>query len=289
MSQFKRQYQIKSNGKVLIDGTLPDAPQVTFTVENVFGGGVTYAEIAIYGLNRENRDLLSSRESRDKAGYRDIELLAGYEGNMSLVFSGIIRNAFKNSPDGINQVVLMYCRSSGFEFENSKVSKTFGRETPAIDVIRYVAKQFELPVSVYGDFSSDPAYMMGVTLSTDAKSAMNQLAATHNFAWQIENKKTVIIKKDTVKSEAMETYDPDRLLIGGTEVTDVGANIVVNLNPSLTPYAYINIKSVSPRANYSGVYEREVNVKQGRYKILQTTHTGDFEGDTWETRVQCLR
>jgi len=289
MNQFKRQYQIKSNGKVLIDGTKPDAPQVKFTIENIFGGGVSYAEMEIFNLNRENRDLLSSRESREEAGYRDIEFLLGYEGNLSTVFKGVIRNAFKNSPDGINQVVLMYCRSSGFEYENAKISKTFGRSTPALEVINFTAQQFGLPISVYGDFSSEPDYMMGLSLSTDVKSAMNQLAVTHGFAWQIENKKTVIIKSDTVRSEAMETYDPDRLLIGGTEVTDVGANIVVNLNPALTPYTYINIESVSPRANYSGVYEREVNVKQGRYKILQVTHTGDFEGDTWETRVQCLR
>lgn len=289
MNQFKRQYQIKSDGKVLIDGTLPDAPQVTFTVENIFGGGVTYAEINIYNLNRENRDLLTSRESREKAGYRDIELWAGYEGNLSVIFKGIIRNAFKNSPDGINQVVLMYCRSSGLEYENTQVSKTFGKGTPALDVIKFVAQQFGFPVSVYGDFSKDEPYMMGKSISSDAKSSLNELAVTHKFDWQIENKKTVIIKKDSVKSEAMEEYDPDGLLIGGTEVTDVGANIVVNLNPSLTPYTYINIKSISPRANYSGIYEREVNVRQGRYKILQTTHTGDFEGDTWETRVQCLR
>ena len=289
MNQFKRQYQIKSNGKVLIDGTKPDAPQVKFTIENIFGGGVSYAEMEIFNLNRENRVLLSSRESREKAGYRDIEFLLGYEGNLSTVFKGIIRNAFNNSPDGINQVVLMYCRSSGFEYENSKISKTFGRSTPALEVINFTAQQFGLPISVYGDFSSEPDYMMGISLSTDVKSAMNQLAVTHGFTWQIENKKTVIIKGDTVRSEAMETYDPDRLLIGGTEVTDVGANIVVNLNPALTPYTYINIESVSPRANYSGIYEREVNVKQGRYKILQVTHTGDFEGDTWETRVQCLR
>lgn len=289
MNQFKRQYLIKSNGKTIIDGTKVDAPQIAFTVENVFGGGVTYAEIGIYNLNRDNRDLLTSRESREKAGYRDIELWAGYEGNLSVIFKGIIRNAFKNSPDGINQVVTMFCRSSGFEYENAKVSKSFGKQTPAIDVIRYVAQQFGFPVSVYGDFSTEPTYMMGLAISTDAKSSMNELAQTHNFAWQIENKKVVIIKKDAVKSDVMETYDPNNLLIGGTEVTDVGANIVVKLNPSLTPYTYINIKSISPRANYSGVYEREVNVKQGRYKILQTTHTGDFEGDTWETRVQCLR
>lgn len=289
MNQFKRQYLIKSGGKTIIDGTKVDAPQITFTVENIFGGGVTYAEIGIYNLNRDNRDLLTSRESREEAGYRDIELLAGYEGSLSVIFKGIIRNAFKNSPDGINQVVTMFCRSSGFEFENIKVEKTFGRSTPAIDVIRYIGSQFGFPISVYGDFSSEPDYMMGVSISTDAKSSMNELAVTHGFAWQIENKKTVIIKNDAVKSEVMEEYDPNSLLIGGTEVTDVGANIVVNLNPSLTPYTYINIKSVSPRASYSGVYEREVNVKQGRYKILQTTHTGDFEGDTWETRVQCLR
>ncbi|WPH64015.1 hypothetical protein vBVpP1_13 [Vibrio phage vB_VpP_1] len=289
MNQFRRQYLIKSNGKTLIDGTKADAPQITFNVENIFGGGVTYAEINIYNLNRSNRDLLTSRESREGAGYRDIELWAGYEGSLSPIFQGIIRNAFKNSPDGINQVVTMYCRSSGFQFENAKVSNTFGKETPAIDVIKYVADQFNLPVSIYGDFSSEPPYMMGLSISTDAKSSMNELAITHGFAWQIENKKTVIIKLDAVRSEAMESYDPNSLLIGGTEVTDVGANIVVNLNPSLTPYTYINIESLSPRANYSGVYEREVNVKQGRYKIYQTTHTGDFEGDTWETRVQCLR
>lgn len=289
MNQFKRQYLIKSNGKTIIDGTKIDAPQLTFTVDNIFGGGVTYAEISIYNLNRDNRDLLTSRESREKAGYRDVELWAGYEGNLSVIFRGIIRNAFKNSPDGIDQVVTMFCRSSGFEYENAKVSQTFGKQTPAIDVIRYVAKQFGFPISVYGDFSSEPKYMMGLTISTDAKSSLNELAQTHGFVWDIENKKTVIIKLDAVRSEAMESYDPNSLLIGGTEVTDVGAKIVVNLNPSLIPYTYINIESLSPRANYSGVYEREVNVRQGRYKIYQTTHTGDFAGDTWETRVQCLR
>ena len=100
MNQFRRQYLIKSNGQTIVNGTNADAPQITFHAENVFGVGVTYAEINIFNLNRNNRDLLSSRESREEAGYRDIELWAGYEGNLSIIFSGIIRNAFKNSPDG---------------------------------------------------------------------------------------------------------------------------------------------------------------------------------------------
>ncbi|AUR82870.1 hypothetical protein NVP1029O_37 [Vibrio phage 1.029.O._10N.261.55.A7] len=289
MNQFKRQYLIKSGGKTIIDGTKADAPQVTFTVENVFGGGVSYAEISIYGLSRDNRELLSSRESREAAGYRDLELFAGYEGSLSVIFKGVIRNAFKNSPDGINQVVTMFCRSSGIEFENNRISKTFGESTPAIDVIKDVASGFDFPVSIYGDFSGEPVYISGLSISSDVKSALNELAVDHGFTWQIENQKTIIVKDGEVRSESAQTYDPNNLLIGGTEVTDVGANIVVKLNPSLTPYTYINIKSLSPRANYSGVYEREVNVKQGRYKILQTTHTGDFEGDTWESRAQCLR
>jgi len=289
MSQFNRQYKILSGGLVLVDGTKEDAPQITFTVENVFGGGVSYAEIVIYGLNQSSRDTLTDRETREKSGLKDIELMAGYEGNVSTIFKGVIRNAFKNSPDGINQTVTMYCRSSAYEFEDKQIERTFGNETPAIEVIRGVAEAFGLPLLVYGDFSDQQPYMFGYSATGDVKSEMNSLAYTHGFAWQIENRKTVIIKNGEARTEDVTTYDPNELLIGGTEVTDIGANIVVNLNPQLTPYTFVDINSSSPRANYSGVYERTVSVKQGRYRTYQITHTGDFEGDTWETRAQCLR
>ena len=65
---------------------------------------MSYAEINIYNLNPENRDLLTTREKREKADLKDIELWAGYEGNLSVVFSGVIRNAFQSTPDGINWV-----------------------------------------------------------------------------------------------------------------------------------------------------------------------------------------
>ena len=298
MNQFNRQYLIKSNGETIVDGTKPDPPQIIFSTESVFGArnldgyGVSCAEISVYNLNPGNRKLLTSKEARDKYGFRDIELWAGYEGNLSRIFGGVIRNAFVNTPDGVNQVVTMYCRSSGGEYENTAISKTFGKMTPAEEVIRYVAGSFGFPVSIHGDFSLEPNYSRGLSLSKDTKSILNDLAETHKFVWQIENKKVVIIKEGAVRTASVKNYTPESLLIGGTEITEIGANIAVMLDPSLVPYGKVNIKSSSPVASFSGVYLRDVNIKQGEFTIYQVAHNGvfcDADGGVWETRTVCKR
>lgn len=288
MKQFNRQYKIFLGGELMIDGTQENAPQITFTVENIFGGGVSYAEITISNLNRESRRKLLTRKEREK--YQDIDFWAGYEDNCSAIFKGVIRNAFKNTPDAKTQNITLYCRGSGIEFENKSFSKTWGKDTPYEQIIRETAQQFGLPVVVNGDFSTLPKAIMGATLSTDVKSALTGLAEQFDFKWQIENRKVVLIKDGFTRGTRFK-YDQSNLLVGGTEVTEVGANVTVKLNPALTPYTVLEIESESPVASYSGVYDRDLpdTVGKGKYTIYQVTHTGDFCGKTWDTKNQCLR
>lgn len=288
MNHFNRQYKIYMGGELIIDGAQENAPQVTFTVENIFGGGVSYAEITISNLGRESRKKLLTRSERKK--YEDIDLWVGYEGGVSSIFSGVIRNAFKNTPDAKAQNVTLFCRGSGYEYESQQINKTWGNNTPYSQIITETAKTFGLPVVSHGDFSSLPVAMFGLTVSTDTKSALSKFASEFGFKWQIENRKVVIIK-DGASREGLAKYDQRNLLIGGTEITEVGANVLVKMNPSLTAFTKIEIDSSNPQANFSGVYDRSLpdTVGKGVYTIYQVTHTGDFYGKTWDTRVQCIR
>lgn len=273
----------------MIDGTTSDALRVEFTVENLFGGGMSFAEIKIYNLNRANRNILISRKSRDNYDLQKIDFYAGYEGSCFSIFSGNIVNAFKNSDDGVNHVVTLYCTSAPANYDTARIEKVFGNNTPANDVIKFAAESFGLPAELYGDFPFK--YIKGMSLSTDSKEAMKELANEFNFDWQIENGKVVIVKDGEERTTSVKEVNQDDLLLGGTEITYTGCVITTLLDASFRPYTPVKVTTSNAVANYSGAYfDYSLDtINEGTYKVLQVTHKGDFTGETWETRSQCLR
>ena len=79
-------------------------------------------------------------------------------------------------------------------------------------------------------------------------------------------------------------------MVGSPEITEVGCDVIVKLNPQAKIGRKFKINSEFPRANFGNVYYTDIKdtVGQGTYSILRLQHSGDSYGDEWETKLTGL-
>jgi len=80
-------------------------------------------------------------------------------------------------------------------------------------------------------------------------------------------------------------------MVGVPEITEIGADVVVRINPTLKIGGQFEIKSEFAQVNYSNVYFQDVpeTLGQGVYTIQKLQFDGDSYGDVWDTKVSGLR
>ncbi|MHA7915994.1 tubulin-specific chaperone D [Alloalcanivorax xenomutans] len=280
---FGRVYKLEiGNGSeaLVIDGFEPNPLQITFTIEQTPGNWLSYAEITVYGLNRDSRN-------RIREEYEEVRLIAGYREQYGQIFAGNLFNV-EFGRDGPDSFVRLYCRS---EAAPDEVNLSWGPGTPRIDVIRDVAASFQRPVEIVGDFSHLPPVDKGLSIFMERKLAMHFMSDEWGFDWMIRNQTVFILAKGETIPDAVYRYSATTGLIGSPRVTILGCDATVSLNPALRPGAVFELEAETGAFTFNEVYYRQWpdTVGLGRYKINSMQITGDFYGDAWEMALEGLR
>ncbi len=261
--------------------------QITFSIDQTPSSHRAYGEITIYGLNRESRQQILER-------FTEVSLVAGYRDSYSNIFTGEIENVAigRSGPDTF---VKLFCQTSVKRWASVFVNRRFDANTPQIDIIRFVAESFGLPVDVVGDFSDLPRALKGKTVSRDAKYWLNEAAGLYNFRWLIQaDGRVTITKLDAPRPDAVTySYTPATGLIGSPEITQQGVNIEVLLNPLIRPNDLYTVDSETGDLSFNGVYYQRMKFPktngESTNSVLSIRHEGDFYGDTWQTSLEGIR
>lgn len=293
MRYFGRVYelQVKTEGETLTwsGGFMGQnfAPlQITFLIDQTPAAERSYAEITVYGLNREHR----------KAIYESgkaVSLSAGYQGEFGRIFSGEVNNV-EAGRETTDPYLSLFCMAGSGDWRKTKIAKTWGANTPMKEIIEEVASQFGYPVEFVGDFSGLGRALRGRTLARDAPSALRSLSKTYGFQWSLQDGTLYLFRnKDKRRNVPPVEYTPTTGLIGAPEVTEQGVDIEVLLNPFLRPWDTYTVKSETGALSYNAIYyqPREFPETNGEStnKIVSLKHEGDFYGDTWQTSLTGLR
>lgn len=292
MKYFGRVYKLEvGNGSdtIVFDG-MPSSngkypAQIEFLVTQSPVSYRSYCEITIYGVSRERRKAIYNQ-------YDSVRLAAGYAEGFGVIFSGQIENVETNR-NGPDLYVKLFCQSSSEEWPDNYVSKSFGNNTPYINIIREVASSFGKSVEFVGDFSDLPKAVNGMTLFKDSKYALNELARNFDFEWMMENDRIVIIKDGAHREDNdVFKFSPSSGLIGSPSITVIGVDIEVLLNPFIRPRDRFEVESSTGKLVFSSIYYdrlSRLSTGKGTHQVISLVHEGNFYGDVWKTKLEGVR
>lgn len=284
-------YEMNPGNKAPRDDALPagDGLRITFQIIHFAGNALSVAEIAIYNVSDQSARQMLGDGTEKK--YQFVSLEAGYESNFGSVFLGQITNVQRFMEDGgATSGIKLFCQSQAKDRDQRIINLTLAPETDPVQIIEECASRFGAEIQFFGDFSGLKRRSGGTVLQGALVSRMNELAATYEFDWMVENNAMKIIKNGFAMP-VKATISATTGMIGSPVVTDSEVGIRCAMNPKLKLGDSIKLESMAPRFEFSDVFFYKVprTIGEGLYKIYSLAIIGDSHGDPWESQVSCLR
>ena len=258
--------------------------KLTFSIRLDFGARNTYADIAIYNLSRDTEALVFRKT--DYVGFS-----AGYVDNIDYIFKGEIVNIIREKQGG-DTITRLICKGGALSQETSTINKSFESGVTIKELIQACADSLGFPLTISDDdFPKVSPYISGYHLTGDPKTILNKLSRSHDFKWLIDSEKLVVVGNKSFRKTSITTVSASTGMVGIPEITEIGADVIVKLNPSLRIGGRFEIKSEFAQVNYSDVYFQDVpeTLGQGVYTIETLQFDGDSYGDVWDTKITGLR
>lgn len=236
------------------------------------------AKIQIYNLSFQTRNLI-------KKEFTNIIVNAGYVGQMQLIFSGNIKNVYHRI-DGVDTITEIYAGDGDIAWQDGIANITFGAPMTLREMVIILGTT--LPGIDYGALegldqprNSDRPY----TFSCATRVALDELGATYNFSWSIQNGLLETWPKNdaiTAQSTAF-AINAGSGMVGSPTVTEIGANVTTLINPLVLPNRWIYIQAASSNVAlgnpYFQVRPNKPTIAQGYYIVNSVTHSFDNRGD----------
>lgn len=285
---YRRLFELKVGGtmdrpEVMIQATHDRQFKIQFGVRIDAGNFHSYADVAIWNLSRDTERKIFKRDAL-------VALRAGYPHNIDLLFKGQLVNLFRErqGPDRITRII---AKGGAQPLKTAAIDKTFGPGVKAAELVQACAGALGFPAQVSGAEHLQQVLPRGYTLTGSAKHCMIELSRMFSFAWLVEVDRVVVVPGKAVRSALTHKISSLTGMVGSPEITEVGADAVVRLNPKIKFGDLMEIESEYPRANFSGIYFRDIpdTLGAGRYKIQTIEHQGDSYGDIWDTRLFGIR
>jgi hypothetical protein len=271
--------------EIIVDGVTVISPRegmqfkMTFDVLVDFGAFNSFCELVLTNMTQATMNLFK----------RDSEIIvrAGYADSIDVIFKGFIKN-FIPDRDGPDTLFRVISRSGTKVDGREPVNVALGKDAKLPDIIDAVVNAMGLP-SVYdpSQFDDVKPYPRGYTMSADPERQLNNLATRHGFDWLVENGRVIILTKAATRQSPPRTISQFNGMEGRPEITEVGADVTVRLDPSMKVGEVFIIESKYKSFEFSNLYFQDIPETHGTgdYKSIRLTHVGDTWGDVWSTKV----
>jgi len=285
-SFYRRQFELFISNRDIpfISATNERQFKLTFSILVEFGGHNAYADIAVYNLSKDTEGQVFKKG--EYVGFR-----AGYEDTIDYIFKGEVVNIIREK-HGSDKITRLICKGGVVSQEKSTINKSFEKGVTVQELCRACAEALGFPIVLNDeDFPKESPYLFGYHLTGDPKVKLSQLAKSHNFKWLIESEKIIIVGDTSSRKGAIVAVSASNGMVGVPEITEIGADAIVKLNPTLRIGGQFEIKSEFAQINYSNVYFQDVpeTLGQGTYTIQRLQFDGDTYGDTWDTKISGIR
>jgi len=220
----------------------------------------------------------------------NISIAAGYENSFGTIFYGTIVQLRSGRLNGTDT----YLDISGIDgdviYNNAFVSATISAGSTAIGRLKSIAKSGGFILGQVPE-QDTPQLPRGRVYFGAARTHLRPLAATLGANWTITNGTVNVIPQNAYKKGDVPVFTYATGLIGVPQQTLEGIAIKVLLNPAVEQGIKVKIDNASIQqfqvdlgigAEVNNAWIPPID-RDGIYKILYCTHSGDTRGQGWYT------
>lgn len=292
---YGRRYRILVVGK---NGTALDVSDLrcTFQTVKLMMAQPNTSEITIYNLNASTENTLIEEGSR-------IVIEAGYEGNQyGVIFDGDVLQPIREKEDGTTYKLTITALDGDRFFNSGVINFSYIKGQTARDVISQIASKATVPTEL-GDISSslrNDKLTRGKTVFGLGRDYLKQISEGQNATFYLDNGKVNIIKLSDLPEDEIINLSPESGLLSSPQQTDFGIRFKCLLNPRIQLNTFIKIDNrlvreskFEPVISTDGKVPSSAQVirqldKDGIYRIIKITHTGDTRGNDWHTECETV-
>jgi hypothetical protein len=280
---FLRKYRLTILG---VDGkkTVIEHQQVTFNVALKSDSKLNELDINIFNLSAETISNFAKIDSTVtlEVGYGDNPLGTIFQGNK--IFCATRR-------EGTELITNLLATDGAVIVREGRVQIAVPEKSSVEYIIREIIKKGMKEISVV-NIQDVPevkkTYSRGYSASGGAKEQLDSICNANNLKWHIVQGRTinvfpvtgdiqrtaVVITPDMIKNTPEQTSQELRKLKDDLSVPrKLGLNLTLQMNFYIAAGALIQLK---------GTFNAD-----GNYVVDHITHNGDYEGDSWDSKLEC--
>lgn len=255
------------------DKSLPHELKVGFEVSAGISGDANTASLDVYNLSKDHRNAVGKELD-------NVQIEAGYEGNLSIIFSGQLRDV-EHKREGANIITTLSCGDGDKAFRSATIAKTFPKGTPVKDVVQSIHDQLAKEGIKKGewkfpdDVEGGKAFKRPYSVCGSCTREMNTLGRGHGFYWNVQNGTHEIIPGDGHLAGTVE-ISAKHGMVDVPAITDNGVKVTSLLNPAIRPNRLVKVVSEV----------LEMNAENDLYRVSQVRFYGDNIDGKFHVDVQ---
>lgn len=257
---------------LIVNNLQVDGLRVVFKVEKSLGKEPNTAEIAVANLSKTSRGGMQSKGS-------NVVLLAGYEGNGAVIFSGVSRT-ITHTLEGSDWVTKITCGDGETSFTFDRISESFAPGTRVSVVARAIVRAMLVdPGNAFSQVDKlEGKFLQGYTLHGRAAVELDRILRPRGYSFSIQDGRLQILKPSETAVGRAILLTPDTGMIGSPELgapekTGGGSRLKVKsfLQPSFRPGGTVEVRS---------------RLHTGQFRIEKVSHSGDTSGGDWYSSLE---
>lgn len=211
-----------------------------------------------------------------------VELHAGYDGDLKLMYNGDLRFGMTKQ-EGVQWETLLQLGDGDCMHRWARVNKSYSAKTSVRTVLKDCAKSmgFQLPEHLAKDPKLDHTFETGKTSHGPSRDELTRLLSPFGYHYSIQNGVLRILRDDQTHSNSALILGKEQGMIGTPEFGSPPRSgkpphmtVKFLLYPELTPGDRVELRS---------------KVKNGLFRLESVKHTGDTHGSgdtSWTTEVE---
>lgn len=267
-----------------------------FTIRQRTQQVLNTAEITITNIaDSTANEIVNNKE------YSRVELYAGYEDNIGLLFSGEIKQRFQGRENPTDTYLFLNAADTDKAYNNAVASTTLAAGSTSEDKLKELLKSFQKidPTVSLGLITPDLTklvYPRAVAMYGMARNFVREIALLNDATWWFLNGKLNIVEIKKPGSEDIVLNSTSGLIGLPTQSFDgILARCLINPQIQVNKNVIINQKSIQRLKLDLGVPGGE-NVNQGkipslagdgRYRVGIIDIIGDTRGTPWYMDLTC--
>lgn len=256
--------------------------QISFTINKDSGKDPNKAEIKIYNLD----DNLVNYASNNVNNTLAVVFEAGYVGELKTIFKGTVAKVI-DKWNGNTRETTLKCTDGGVNIKEAVTSRSYPAGTPVKNVVKDLAADLGTTIGAIEIDTDQTTFNSPISFMGSTSNQLAHLADSINHNYSIQDG-AVYITPRSKKLPQQSAYlsdgtglksGPEPLTQGekknkkNKNPTD-GFSLVCQLDGAILPESTIYVKA----RGYDGAF-----------KVTKVTHTGNFEGNDWTTRVTAIK